>query len=380
MPLQHPKNPLSRAREGRRRRGLHLRDRARPHARAARRRDARRGRLPDRPRRADARRQRAAQPRHLRHHLHGPARRQADGRDVRQEHDRQGRVPADGRHRDALRQHAEPPLQRARPGQGHRLLDDRLERGGDARRPRPQAQLAAAAQGRGQAHRQAQPRHRHQRPGLLGQVRQLLGRGDAPGADGGRPLSPLARGGGQALRREHHRRGRRDGLDVRRQLRGRQEDVRAARRPAGAHRPRHPDPRGRRVRRLRRAVPRPGPRVGLPRAARAVDQRLRAQVRAGVPRRRLGDLARRRGAARGPHLLGQLPGRRHADLRAQLLAARARRSSPSTTTSCASGSRATGACSSTRATWPCTRRRRSRRWGRSSCSRAATSCRCSPSS
>ena len=47
----------------------------------------------------------------------------------------------------------------------------------------------------GQADGQAQPGHGHQRPGLLGEVRQLLGRRDAPRADGGRPLQPLGRGG-----------------------------------------------------------------------------------------------------------------------------------------------------------------------------------------
>ena len=38
-------------------------------------------------------------------------------------------------------------------------------------------------------------------------------------ADGGEPLPPEWRRGGQALRREHHRRGRRPGLDLRRFLR-----------------------------------------------------------------------------------------------------------------------------------------------------------------
>ena len=46
----------------------------------------------------------------------------------------------------------------------------------------------------------------HQRPGLLGEVRELLGCRDAPGADGGQPLHALRRGGGEALRREHDRR------------------------------------------------------------------------------------------------------------------------------------------------------------------------------
>ena len=69
-------------------------------------------------------------------------------------------------------------------------------------------------------------------------------------------------------------------------------------------------------------VHRPGPRVGLPPAARRLDQRLGPQVRARLPGRRLGRLAGRGGAAGGPDLLGQLPRRQHADVRAQLLAAR----------------------------------------------------------
>ncbi len=44
------------------------------------------------------------------------------------------------------------------------------------------------ARGRRQADRPPEPRHGHQRPGLLGEVRQLLGRRDAARADGGRPL------------------------------------------------------------------------------------------------------------------------------------------------------------------------------------------------
>ena len=73
-----------------------------------------RRRVPDRPRRADARRQRADEPRDVRDHVDGAAGREADGRVLRQEHDRQGRVPADGGARDALRQHPQPALARAR--------------------------------------------------------------------------------------------------------------------------------------------------------------------------------------------------------------------------------------------------------------------------
>ena len=86
------------------------------------------------------------------------------------------------------------------------------------------------AQGRRDARRQAEPRHGRERPGLLGEVRELLGRRDAPRADGGRPLPPLGRGGGGALRREHDRRRRHPRLDVRRLLRAGGRDLRRARR------------------------------------------------------------------------------------------------------------------------------------------------------
>ena len=173
---------------------------------------------------------------------------------------------------------------------------------------------------RGQAGRPAEPRHGDQRPGLLGEVRELLGRRDASRADGGRPLPPLGRGGRRAVRREHDRRRRDPRLDLRRLVRARRRDLRSARRPPGAHRARHPGPRRRRLGRVRRPVRRSRPRLGLPSAAGRVDQRVGAQVRARLSRRRLDRLARRRRAARGSDLLGQLPRRQHADLRAQLLA------------------------------------------------------------
>lgn len=60
---------------------------------------------------------------------------------------------------------------------------------------------------------------------------------------------------------------------------------------------------------------------GLPAAPGRLDQHLGAQVRAGLPRGRLGAVAGRGGPSRGTGLPGQLPGRRHADLRAELLPA-----------------------------------------------------------
>ena len=50
-----------------------------------------------------------------------------------------------------------------------------------------------------EAGRQAEHRDGHQRPDLLGEVCQLLGRRDAAGADGGQPLHALGRRGSQAV-------------------------------------------------------------------------------------------------------------------------------------------------------------------------------------
>ena len=142
----------------------------------------------------------------------------ADGGDGRQEHDRQGRVPADGRDRAPLCQHHRPALARLRRRGCDRHLDDRLQRGGDARRAGAQVALARAdAQGR-QVDRQAQPRDRRQRPGLLGEVLSLLGCRAAPVADGRRPLPSRRRRRRLALRREHDRRRGGPRFDVRRQL------------------------------------------------------------------------------------------------------------------------------------------------------------------
>ena len=112
--------------------------------------------------------------------------------------------------------------------------------------------------------------------------------------------------------------------------------------------------RRRRVRRLRRAVHPAGPGLGLPAAPGGVDPGVRAQVRARLPGRRLGAVARRRAPARGPGLPRQLPRRRHADLRAELLPARARRSCCSTSSSSGSAGRASGWSSRPARTSRCT--------------------------
>ena len=133
--------------------------------------------------RAAARRQRAAEPRHLRHHLDGAPGREADGRVLRQEHDRQGRVPADGRDREPLRQHDLAPLFHA-PDDGCGRLDDRLQRGGDAGGHGAQVALARAPAKAGQARRPTQHDHGLQRAGRVGEVLPLLGRRAALSADG----------------------------------------------------------------------------------------------------------------------------------------------------------------------------------------------------
>ncbi len=177
----------------------------------------------------------------------------ADGRDSRQEHDRQGRVSADGRDRDPLREHPRRPVELPGGRVGDRLLDDRLERGGDARRDGAQVALACAARGRRQGREPAEPGDGRERPGVLGEVLPLLGGRAADGADGGRHLPPHARARRRAVRREHDRRGGDPRLDVRRQLRAGRRDRGRARRARADEGDRRPDPRRRCLRGLRRA-------------------------------------------------------------------------------------------------------------------------------
>ena len=294
----------------------------RPPARHPRPRDGARDRLPVRARRADARRQRPAEPGHVRDDLDGAPGPPADVRDVRQEHDRQGRVPAHRRARAAVREHAQPAVELARRGAGHGHVDHRVERGGDARRDGAQVAVARSPAGRRQADRPAQHGDGRQRAGVLGEVLPLLG-GRAPArAHGGRAVPPHRRPA-PSPHCDENTIGvvRRAGLDVRRVLRAGRRHLRRARPPPGRDRARRPGARRRRVGRVRRPVHRPRPRVGLPPPPGAVDQRLGPQVRARVPGRRLGDLAQPRRAARGPGVPRQLPGRRHAHVRPQLLPA-----------------------------------------------------------
>ena len=114
----------------------------------ARRRRIRGGSARAGPGRAAARRQLPAEPRDVLHDLGvagGPA---TDAGLGRQEHDRQGRVSADRGDRVALRPHHGRSLALAQRRVDDRLFDDRLERGGDARRAGAQVAVAQATRSR----------------------------------------------------------------------------------------------------------------------------------------------------------------------------------------------------------------------------------------
>ena len=204
---------------------------------------------------------------------------------------------------------------------GHRVLDDRLQRGRDARRAGAQAPLAAAPRGGGQVTRQAEHRDGRQRPDLLGEVRQLLGRGDEASSRWRATASTSSAEEAVKLVDENTigvvaiLGSTFDGV-----VRADRRDLRGARRAAGRAGldvPVHVD--GASGAFIAPFVDEDLV-VGLPAAARVLDQRVRPQVRPRLPGRRLDRLARRRRAAGGADLLGQLPRRRHADVRAQLLA------------------------------------------------------------
>ena len=313
-----------------------------------------------------------------------PQAQQADGRDLRQEHDRQGRVPADRRARAALREHPRRALARARrTSSATGCSTTGLERGGDARRHGAQVALARA-----HARPPGKPTDKpNMVMGINVQVcwEKFCRYWDVEPRfvpDGGRPLPPHRRGGGQAA--ATRTRSASSPSSAPRSTAATSRSRRSARRSTSSRRePASTSPCTSTAPRAASWRPFLDPDLvwdfRLPRVA--VDQRLGPQVRPRLPGRRLGRLARPRRAARGPRLPGQLPRRRHADVRAQLLAARRAGRAPSTTTSCASASRATGGSSRRcRDVRPVPRRADRRARARSSCSPTAASCRCSPSS
>ena len=256
--------------------------------------------------------------------------RPAHGRDRRQKHDRQGRVPPDRRDRapaastsspiSGTRRTAEQATGCSTTGSSEAVMlggagpEVALAGAPAGRRPEPTDRPNLVTGANVQVCWEKFCRYWDVEPRLVPRRR--------------RPAPPDRRRGGQVLRREHHRRGGGARVDLRRQLRAGQGDRRRPRPAPARHRPRHPDPRGRGVRRLRRPVPPARPGMGLPDPAGAVDQRLRSQVRARLPRGRLGRLAQRRGPAGGADLRRQLPGRAHAHLLPQLLPSRQRGGRP----------------------------------------------------
>ena len=230
--------------------------------------------------------------------------------------------PQTARDRGALRGHPGRPLELARARAGDRLLDDRLQRGGDAGRHGAEVALARAARAGRQADRPAQPRDGRQRPGVLGEVLPLLGGRAAHGPDGGRSLPSRRRGGGRAVRREHDRGGGHPRLDLRRQLRAGQ-----------GHLPRRWT--GWRTRRASTCPststpPRAGswPRSSQPelewdfRLPRVQSINASGHNTAWSIRVSAGRCGATRRRCPGAGVQRQLPRRQHADLRAELLAAR----------------------------------------------------------
>ena len=324
MPLKHPEEPGRTARQRRHRTATHPRDRNHSPPRVAGGGDGAGSRVPDRPRRADAGRQRPA--RTSRRSSRTWMEPQADS-SIAEAFDKnmidKDEYPQTAEHRGAVLAiladlwHAPDPSDTI--GTSTIGSSEACMLGGLALKRRWQHARRAAGKPT-------------DRPNLvmgsavqvvLGEVRQLLGRRAAPRADG--PATATMLDGDETVklrRREHHRRGRDPRLDIRRRRTSRSRRSATRWTPPGRTGLRRADPRRRGLRRHDRAVPRPGPGVGLPAAAGGLDQHLGPQVRPGLPRRRLGGLARRRRAARGPDLPRQLPRRRHAHVRAQLLPAR----------------------------------------------------------
>ncbi len=146
----------------------------------------------------------------------------------------------------------------------------------------------------GKATDSPQPRLRRRRARRVGEVLPLLRRRAADRPARARQVHDRPRGRGATRRREHDRRGRRARHDLHRARRRHPRDQRPARRPQERQGPGRADPRRRRLRRLRLAVPVPRLGVGLPPGAGPLDQRLRPQVRARLPRHRLARSSERR--------------------------------------------------------------------------------------
>ena len=246
----------------------------------------------------------------------------ADGRVHRQEHDRQGRVSADRRDRAPLRAHAGRPVElarrrptpwaarppvRARPrmlgGHGHEVALARKRRAAGTARPTARTWSAARCRSAGTS---------------------SPATGTSSCARSRWPTTVCCMTPEEVVRRvrrEHHRRGAHAGRHVHRRSTSRSRTVAEALDELQADtRARHPDPRRRRQRRLSGALHARPTLVWDFRLPRVKSINTSGHKFGLAPLGvRLGGLARHGRAARGPDLPRQLPGRRHADVRAQLL-------------------------------------------------------------
>ena len=186
--------------------------------------------VPARSRRAHARRQLAAEPRHLRHHLDRAAGAAAHGRDLDKNMIDKDEYPhtAEIEPRCVTLAGCGTRRRRGATGTSTTGSSEAAMLGGMALKWRWRDGRKPPASPPTSPTWSWAPR-----PDLLGEVLPLLGRRGPPGTDGRRPLPPQRRGGGQALRREHHRRRAGAGVDVRRQLRAGRRHLRRARQAPG---------------------------------------------------------------------------------------------------------------------------------------------------
>ena len=249
--------------------------------------------------------------------MDGAAGAAADRRQPAPQLHRPRRVSADGRDRAALHPDARRPLPRARRDGGHAHAG--IVGGDHARGAVAEVEVAGAAGGGGEVGRPAEPRVRRRRARRLGEVLPLLRRRAAHHPAPERQADDRP-GGRRALPgREHDRCRRRARHHVHRALGRHRRHRRAAGPPARRARARDPAARRRRQRRFRVALPVPRLAVGLPAGQRALDQRVRAQVRARLPRPGLARLPRAERPAGGPRLLRELPRQARHDVHAELL-------------------------------------------------------------
>ena len=265
------------------------------------------------------RRNPGAQPRDLRDDLDGAGGAADHRREPPPQLHRPRRVPADGRDRAALHPDARRPL--PRPGRDDRRAHPGLVRGDHARRAVAEVELARAPRGGRQADRPA-------RTWSSAATCTSSGRSSAATSTSSRGSSRCSPASTRSGPRTSSRTSTR--------TRSASPPCSARRSPAttttssasttcSSRLKNEQGPRRAAARRRAPAAASSGrsstrdSRVGLPARAGALDQRLRPQVRARLPRHRLADLPREVRPRRGPRLLRELPRQDRRDLHAELL-------------------------------------------------------------